>query len=104
MQGVISTCRLVAPGLWIVGNDRIKGWVITALPGEDHLEILSDRPGDFILLSCEPRIRKSFVYKGAVSCDLIVDGSNRNWYIRQMKRREEPIHFTGHQGAYLKRW
>lgn len=104
MQGVISTCRLVAPGLWIVGNDRIKGWVITALPGEDHLDILSDRPGDFILLSCEPRIRKSFVYEGAVSCDLIVDGSNRNWYIRQMKRREEPIHFTGHQGAYLKRW
>ncbi|MEN8227252.1 MAG: ComEC/Rec2 family competence protein [Bacteroidota bacterium] len=104
MEGVISTCRLVAPGLWIVGNDRIKGWVITDLPGKNNLDFLADKPGSFILLSCEPKIRETFVNERAASCDLIVDGSNREWYIRQLERKEETIHFTDYQGAYLKRW
>lgn len=102
--GVISFCKQAAPGLWTLGNDQINGWVITGPMGRETMEMIADQQGDFILLSCEPQIRNTHLLERLDSCELIVDGSNRNWFIRQMEGFGGVIYFTSHQGAYLKRW
>ncbi len=104
LHGYISGCQQIIPGVWIIGNDRIKGWVIAGPAGEQTLNLVTNQPGDFMLLTCEPQIRIALAFKGTTSCDLIVDGSNRNWFIRRMQHGKEPIHFTTYQGPYLKRW
>ena len=102
--GVISFCKQASPGLWTLVNDQINGWVITGPMGKETMEMIADQQGDFILLSCEPQIRNTHLLERLVSCELIVDGSNRNWFIRQMEGFGGAIYFTSQQGAYLKRW
>ena len=104
IEGTISGCCPIDGDLWLLGNDRIKGWMITGSHGLDHMHLLADRQVDFILLSGEPRLQNLSERAGMFQCDLIVDGSNRMWYTRGLEIHNEPIHFTSHHGAYLKRW
>jgi competence protein ComEC len=104
IEGTISGCCPIDRDLWLLGNDRIKGWMVTGSSGQDHMHLLADRQADFILLSGEPRLQNLSERGGMFQCDLIVDGSNRMWYTRGLEIHNEPIHFTSHHGAYLKRW
>lgn len=103
-KGGISVCEKVVPGLWTIGNSQICGWVISGSIDLEFLKLIIDQPRDFILLSCDPQIRNTSLFEGLRSCELIVDGSNRNLFIHQMEEIKGPIHFTGQEGAYLKRW
>lgn len=104
IEGAISGCSPIDRDLWVLGNDRINGWMISGSHGQDHMHLLADRQPDFILLSGEPRLQNLSERGEMFRCDLIADGSNRWWYIRQLELEKETIHTTRHQGAYLKRW
>lgn len=103
-QGIISNCSPIDPGLWIVGNNRIRGWIISGSAGEDQQDLLTGLQGDFILFSGEPPIQNLCLNRSLAQGSLIVDGSNQGWYIHRMEQQMRSIHFTGLQGAYLKRW
>jgi ComEC/Rec2-related protein len=104
IQGFISSCFPISPGFWIVGNDYTKGWIVSGSSGKTHLDLLSGFTGDFILLSGEPPVQDLCNKQVMKRLSLIVDGTNRDWYIRRMKQQMGPIHITGHHGAYLIRW
>jgi len=109
--GSVSACLQLTPGIWIVGNDRKSGWVISGEPiGKQHLHSLSDsaasgcKDPDFILLSSEPRAISAELLAKGWNCDLVIDGSNRSWYKKRMQVRQAPVYDTGELGAYMKRW
>ncbi len=103
-QGIITSCNPIAEDLLMVGNDQISGWIISGSYGHDYMDLLAERQGDFILFSGEPPMLNSRDHTRLAQFDLIVDGSNRKWYTRQMELEKVPIHFTRYQGAYLKEW
>ncbi len=103
-QGSVSGCRQVDRGLWILGNNRFKGLVVTGSFSPDHLAIATGNPGDFILLLGEPRLTGMMDIPLHSGCNVIVDGSNRSWYSNRMETFHGRIHITRDHGAYLKRW
>jgi len=109
--GSVSACLQVTQGIWFVGNDRSRGWVISGRSiNDEHLRSLFGsaasgwKAPDFILLSCEPRgFSPELLAKGWTS-DLVMDGSNRPWFRMRMQVPQVPIYDTYRLGAYMKRW
>ncbi len=109
--GSVSACLQLTPGIWMVGNDRRKGWVISGNPvGRHDLRSLIDSAAsgweapDFILLSFEPRGVSAELLPGEWTSDVVLDGSNRPWYKRHMQILQVPVYDTDRLGAYMKRW
>jgi len=103
-KGSGSGCQQVDRGIWILGNNRFKGLVVTGSFRPDHLKITTGNPGDFILLLGEPRLAGLLEIPLSSGCSLIVDGSNRRWYSNLLKTFYDRVHITSDHGAYLKRW
>jgi hypothetical protein len=103
-RGRISACHPVAPGLWLVGNDLLRGWVVTGYPDRKILELLLNHPGNFILLSGNPGVPADLMQELSARSDLILDGSNSRWYLEEMTGRISQIYSTLSQGAYMKTW
>lgn len=105
VKGVISDCMGLAPGVWFLGNDRMKGCVISGAS-----ELIAGFGVDFVLLSGNPPLGHIPLELLNSSGEVILDGSNRNWYISVIEsfKEEGQCSFTnyntGEQGAYLKRW
>jgi len=111
IRGSVTACFQLAHGIWLVGNDQRRGWVMTGKPGNKGLLRFLSESGDggrqtpdFILLSCEPgEITPEIMAWGSFT-DLVMDGSNRRWYRERMKNLRSSIHDTDRHGAYVKRW
>jgi hypothetical protein len=116
-SGSVSACHQVAPGLWLLGNDLCRGWLVSGageLKSTGMQEYLSEHRGlvhsDFVLLSASPRVWRIPVELLSGSGQVILDGSNAGWYPVQLKRykADYPLTFdeymTNAHGAYLKRW
>ena len=116
-KGAISDCRTLTPGLWYLGNDWIKTWVISEslvtnadILSEFDAERFMDFNNSFVLLTGNPTLRNipEVIFKSAN--EVILDGSNRSWYVSVLERYKEDYvsvfeeYRTGEQGAYLKRW
>jgi len=105
MKGAISDYNVMTPGVWLLGNDRIKGWVISGTP-----EPFTGIGGDFVLLTGNPPLSHLPLELLRSSGEVILDGSNRNWYISVIERIKEERQYgfthynTGEHGAYMKRW
>ena len=106
-RGAVSTCRQVSPGVWLLGNDSNKGWLIS----EDGApELVLTLPVNFVLLSGSPRLWK--LPKGLLEEAevVILDGSSPEWYSTHLERfrSDNALSFSNYwtreQGAYLKRW
>lgn len=103
-NGLITACHPLCRGAWQVGNDRVRGLVLSGVFDPVKQQVLSEGDWDFILLSGEPRFI-STINKGFFSrCDLIVDGSGRPWYPEKLNLPPGTVYLTGQQGAYVKRW
>jgi hypothetical protein len=107
----------VAPGVWVLGNDHIKGWIISGLVNQKGTGMQRYPPhvfeifaSTFVLLSVHPPPWKVPGVLLSESEALIVDGSNPGWYSGQLERfkAENLLAFdeysTNELGAYLKRW
>jgi len=103
-KGRISACHPVAPGLWLVGNDLMRGWVVTGYPDRKILELLLDHPADFILLSGNPDVPADLLKALSARTDLILDGSSGPWYLEEMTGRIPQVYSTFSHGAYMKTW
>ncbi len=111
IRGNISGCVKLEEGLWLLGNDNCAGLVISkgikehtrAAVFEDSAGLQNFRP-DFILLSGEPEVQKLSESMCGDKVDLVLDGSNRNWYKEKMALRCERAYLTDRSGAYMKRW
>lgn len=103
VEGAISRCIPLGPGLWLIGNDGTNGWIMGGTAGQLPLSLPEKYPVDFILLSAEPR--SGLLYNNSMTnqCDWILDGSNRAWYVRRMQDQQVPLHITDLHGAYMKR-
>jgi hypothetical protein len=105
LKGAISDCRVLTPGVWLLGNDLIKGWLISGTT-----ELFFGFGADFVLLTGNPSLSHIPLELLNSSGEVILDGSNRNWYIPVIERfkKENMCLFTeyrtGEHGAYLKRW
>jgi len=115
--GSISACQYVAPGVWILGNERTKIWIFS---GAENLkrtalqryppELFESFGSAFVLLSSHPPpwLIPTILLSG--SAELILDGSNSGWYTAQLERfkADNFLSFdeynTYELGAYLKRW
>lgn len=119
-NGSVSACRFLCPGAWQVGNDRVRGIVLSGGFDPHRQQVLEAKDQDFILLSGEPRLGSGGLLGLLSRSDVVVDGSNRTWYCKKLERfagevpgegeEAEPahvrgqFHLTGQRGAYVKRW
>ncbi len=105
VKGAISACNLMTPGVWLLGNDWIKGWIISGTT-----ELLFGFGADFVLLTGNPPLSHISLELLNSSGEVILDGSNRNWYMPVIEQYKEEnmclfkAYKTGEHGAYLKRW
>jgi hypothetical protein len=98
----ISSCFPVLPGAWIVGNTNFKVCVLRDQLDHKMARVLEELNSDLLLLSGEPSI-------SAIHRDLkfrrikqiIVDGSNREWYLKQFPDSAGHIYSTRMHGAYI---
>jgi ComEC/Rec2-related protein len=106
-KGAVSACRQVTPGVWLVGNDPNKGWLIS---GSGALELARPVQANFVLLSGSPELWNLPTGLLEVVDEVILDGSNPEWYSIHLEqfRADNSLSFkdywTHEQGAYLKRW
>jgi len=108
VQGGISVCYPLCPGTWMVGNMQHRGLVARGEPDGEQPGIPWMDEAEFLLLSGEPFLSAAQMESLFLPFrDVIVDGSNRDWYMKKLDhwnarrgRREDQIHFTGEQGAY----
>jgi len=123
-RGRISACLPVEPGIWSLGNDQTRGWVITGsafagnmaisrspyVVSRDQKSVFSDCRNDFVLVSGNPPTRYLPEQLLATPCTLVIDGSNGSWYLpgfsQWIKERNLAcrLHHTLLDGAFLKRW
>jgi ComEC/Rec2-related protein len=110
-RGSVAACLQLTQGIWLVGNDRRKGWVISGKSlNQKHLRLLFDsstrgwKAPDFILLSCEPWFFFPELLPSGWTSDVVMDGSNRPWYGKRMQVLQAPIYDTERLGAYMERW
>lgn len=113
----VSACQKVAPGVWLLGNDHTKGWLISGSP-ELKLSGIQSYPAEifgifgenFVLLSGNPPVWQLPRVLLSGSCELILDGSNHSWYSGQLEhlkaenQKQFEEYSTNRHGAYLKRW
>jgi competence protein ComEC len=108
VQGGISACYPLCYGTWMVGNQKHRGLVATGTLDGVRLGILTGIDTEFLLLSGEPPLspkQMDDLFLG--SRDVILDGSSRGWYMKQVAHWKDQmdhgvgqIHITGEQGAY----
>lgn len=111
ISGSVSVCREVCRGVWILGNDRIRAWVLRGqvrgfYPCAGSINAQWDQwsAPDFILLSGEPSSVTLDALPGQMTPDLVMDGSNRKTYREKMSELQVKIYDTEAQGAFVKRW
>jgi competence protein ComEC len=100
-QGFVSRCCTIGKGIWMLGNNNLRGCVISGALNEGNLDVLAGWPINFILLSDEPDLGKLTERAGL---DIIIDGSNRDWYAGKAELKYNKIYLTGKRGAYRLRW
>jgi len=89
----------LSPGIWLIGNSRIRGLVMEGRPAEEALAILSGFDPDFTLLSGEPLLYGlSELPEGG---GLVLDGSSRSWYSGKLLKAGLRFHNTTTQGAFV---
>ena len=95
-----TSCVLrLCPGIWLIGNSRIRGLVMEGSPAMDALGILSGLDPDFILLSGEPFLnRPGELPEGG---GLVLDGSSRSWYSGELLKAGLRFHNTAIHGAFV---
>jgi hypothetical protein len=104
VRGQVSAFVPAAPGIGMVGNDRMKGWMVCRTAERHHMDLIEKDPGAFVLLCGEPRIPASLTDGLPAGTALIVDGSNRKWYVEQIAARDRQLYATSYNGAYRKTW
>jgi hypothetical protein len=124
VRGSISVCLPVEPGLWSLGNDHARGWVIAGSAfaanrgksrsqygvSTDRRDIFSGCRSDFVLFSGNPPTRDLPEELFATRCTLVIDGSNGSWYLPGLnqwtieRNLAGRLHQTSLDGAFLKRW
>lgn len=102
--GQISGAIPVAPGILVIGNDHRDGYLLRSGAKLDDPDFLFSQPADFLLLSCEPGLPDSALFRFPTGCDLIADGSNRSSYLDQLGQAMVSVHRTRFDGAYCKQW
>lgn len=100
-QGFVSQCCTIGQGAWMLGNNNLQGCVISGSLKEGNLDVFTEGPINFILLSAEPDVGKLKEHAGL---DIIIDGSNRDWYTGKAELKYNKIYLTGKRGAYRLRW
>jgi ComEC/Rec2-related protein len=117
VRGSASGGFRMGPGIWLLGNNQTKGWVISQTSDRKAYVIdtcVSERfeeiQGDFILLTGNPLLRHiPYEILNGVQT-VILDGSCKNWYLSEIERYIEDwegsfvLYKTGEHGAYMKRW
>lgn len=102
--GGISACCPLGPGTWIVGNDHCSGLVVTGPPDRAEAEIFTGIGTAFLLLSGEPRLSASLEELISTRKEgVVIDGSNRDWYVERMGNFTNLLYLTREQGAYILR-
>jgi competence protein ComEC len=103
-HGRVSACHPVADGCWLLGNDHLKGWMVTEEAREKYLELILQNPGSFIVLSGNARLSHELIGKLSSVKWVIADGSNSHRYVEQLKGRIPLLHVTAEQGAFEATW
>ncbi len=109
VNGKISLCIPVVPGIWTLGNDHTRGLVITGDLREPW-DFFSGYRSDFVLFSGNPPTRNLPEELFELHCTLVIDGSNSSWFLPGFTRWSSGRKLTGRlhhtllDGAFLKRW
>jgi ComEC/Rec2-related protein len=103
-RGRISACHPVSKGCWMVGNDLLRGMIITGIRGQWLPEVLQHDPATFIILHDNPEIPSRAMKSLSNSADIIADGSNSKWYSDKMQSSLPLLHATSRLGAYRRTW
>ncbi len=99
IQGGISTAICAGPGKWMLGNSRFRIMMLSGSVEEEEMERLSALDYDILLLSGEPGLSGPAIpFKFR---NIVVDGSSRGWYSRDLRERGICIYNTASQGAFL---
>lgn len=99
--GSVSQCRKVGEGIWMLGNNSLRGGVISGTFKGGEFRAFGEVTLNFILLSEEPDVGR---LKEDPGLDIIIDGSNRSWYTRNSEQKYKGIYHTDKKGAYRVRW
>ena len=95
-----GSCALqIYPGIWMVGNRRFRGMVVTGTPGNGAIKILTGLNPDFLLISGEPLIHQKELLTN--SRNVIVDGSCRGWYSKNLRKAGQSFYYTDTRGAFI---
>ncbi|MGW8316060.1 MAG: ComEC/Rec2 family competence protein, partial [Bacteroidales bacterium] len=104
IAGKISSWQWLAPELGIVGNDRIRGWLIDGTPSMEQLMLIERHPGTLVLLSGEPSLPAAWLHDLPVGCQVVFDGTCRSRYLERITEEHPLIHTTFRRGAYRTTW
>ena len=111
ISGKASEMLQIGDGAWMLGGQNFGGLVLTgdlrsyrweAVYGDSAC--VQHKQPDFILLSGEAPLRALPDNKLIPDAELVIDGSNRNWYIERIIMGRDSIHITERSGAFVKRW
>ncbi len=95
-----ASCAIgLSPGIWLVGNSRIRGLVMEGSPAAETVMLLSGLDPDFILLSGEPLLNGLSELPNGGS--LVLDGSSRSWYSLKLLKAGLRFHNTATHGAFV---
>jgi len=98
-NGGISGSIQVSSGVWIVGNSKMQGIVVAGPPEEEEMKATKGVDAEFVLLSGEPLMNEDDL--GSISTNLVVDGSNREWYTGKLSEAGLKFYDTGSRGAFM---
>jgi competence protein ComEC len=89
----------IKTGLWLVGNNRIRGVVLAGRPGEGAIEFLSEVNPDFLLISGDPVLSQEDIL--SISRNIVVDGSSPVWYTGKLRQTGLSFYNTASRGAFV---
>jgi competence protein ComEC len=89
----------IYPEIWLVGNKRSRVMVVAGTPGNEATKILSGLNPDFLLISGEPFIHQKELL--TTSGNVIVDGSCRGWYSKNLGNAGQSFYNTAIRGAFI---
>jgi competence protein ComEC len=88
-------------GLWLVGNNRIRGVVLAGRPGEGAIESLSEANPDFLLISGDPVLSQEDILSISRNINIVVDGSSPVWYTDKLRQTGLSFYSTASRGAFV---
>ena len=107
----VSCALRLGNGAWLLGGAEFRGLVLTSYVQSYRWESSYVNPAycdqerpDFILLSGEPILKSFHQQSWAKNVDIVIDGSNRKWYIERIVMEGDFIHITERSGAFVKSW